>query len=221
MYRATKAKADEIFNRIWATADAPPWDVQATPIEHAKIDLLAPLCGGVKTVLDLACGGGDFLDLLARRASFEKVVGVDIAENALRRAERTGHYARLVRSHLDDAPKHFQGPDAEPGVPSSFDLVLLSDVLPHLADHVFVLSKLLDLVAPNGMIFIAVALGRKWFTDADVEPMRKLLQKRGFDLVVDEELDYRWLGLPRKVLPFARAYHQTHKVVLIARRAAS
>jgi SAM-dependent methyltransferase len=212
LIRTETSRAERTFNDLWRSADAPPWDVRSTPIEIDKIELLLPHLHGTRSTLDLACGGGDFLDLLAARADLGRVVGVDIADNALRRAERTGRYAELVRASLQDTPAKVTG---------EFDLVLLGEVLYYLRDHVFALAGVTHYVAPGGLLFIALAMGPKMFGDADVEPMLALLARRGLDLVEDAILDYRLLGIPRRKWPFSFAYHQTHKRVLLLRRAAS
>ena len=211
MFRTDKRHADGVFNALWNDPDHPPWDVKNTPIEYAKVRILEPYLAPVRSVIDVACGGGDFLDLVAAKASFEHVVGVDIAEKALMRARRTGRYHELVRAPIDRSHEH---------TARTFDLVLLAECLQYVDDWPFALAKVADtLVAPRGLLFIAVAVGRRYMRERDVETMKTLLLRKRFDCVEDRRLDYAWLGLvPRRLLPFAPLYFQTHKAVLLYRR---
>jgi 2-polyprenyl-3-methyl-5-hydroxy-6-metoxy-1,4-benzoquinol methylase len=198
-----------VFNELWNDPNRPPWDVRSTPIEQKKLDLLAPHLDKVASVIDCACGGGDFLDLLCERASFEHVVGIDVAEQALVRAKRTGRYHDLYQSRIDEAHLH---------VSRRFDLVLVSEVLMYLDDYETPLAYAAEqLLAPGGLLFVSVALGREYFDAADVKALKRVAAAAGLQPVVEQSLDYEWLGMPRKDLPFSRAFAQTHKVVLIHR----
>ena len=196
----------------WQDPDRPPWDVQNTPIEQEKVDLLAPRLGAVESVLDCGCGGGDFFDLVARRAKRKLGLGagIDVAEGALARARRTGHYDRLVQALLRDAPRHFD---------RTFDLVILSDVLFYVKDYLGVVRALVPLVAPKGTLFVSLAVGRKYFDEADVGRIRSAVRQGGLELVVEKRLDYAVRGIPRRSVPLHDVFWgQTHKVVLVYER---
>lgn len=203
------AAAVRTLGAAWQDPDRPPWDVQNTPIEQEKVDLLAPRLAQIDSVLDCGCGGGDFFDLVAQRAKRKLgyVAGIDVAEGALARARRTGHYDRLVQSLLRDAPSHFD---------RTFDLVLLSDVLFYVKDYLEVVRRLVPLVAPGGTLFVSLAVGRKYFDEADVRRLRNALRAGGLELVVEKRLDYDVRGIPRRRIPLHDFFWaQTHKVVLV------
>lgn len=211
VYRTERKDAERTFNAVWSSAERPPWEVRSVSIEHDKVAILAPHLGSVRTVCDCACGGGDFLDLLAAHARFTDVVGVDIADNALARAERTGRYQELVRARLDEATDR---------VGRRFDLVMVGEVLPYLeaplGDFVCVVD---GLTAPHGIVFLSVAMGRRGLTEREVDDARALLEQRGFQRLEDRRLDYRMLGVvPRRRLGLlSAAWGQTHKTVLVWR----
>ena len=211
VYRTDKRDAERTFNALWSSAEQPPWEVRSVTIEHDKVALLAPYLEGVRTVCDCACGGGDFLDLVAERARFTSVVGVDIADNALERAEKTGRYARLVRARLDEAPEKLH---------ERFDLVMIGEVLPYLEDPLGDFARVVDgLTAPRGLVFLAVAMGRKGLTEREVDGARALMNERGFTSLEDRRLEYHALGIvPRRRLgPLSSLWVQTHKTVLVWR----
>jgi len=97
-------------------------------------------------VVDLGCGGGLFgLPLAERGAS---VVGVDLSGASVRaaadEAARRGLAARFVQGDLT----------APPLADASADLVLLSDVLEHVADPARAIGEAARLVRPDGMLFV-------------------------------------------------------------------
>ncbi len=196
------------MRRRWRSADAPPWGdesaLAADPVERAKAALLAPHLAGVRSVLDCGCGGGDFLALVDPERRLGPVVGVDVAEQAIVRARRTGRYAELVCADIADAPERVAG---------RFDLLLLGEVLYYLRDYRGALDRLLELVAPGGVAFLALAVGRDYFGPDDLAAVRAIVAARGLRTEVDRRVDYRWFGLPRRWL---RGFGQDSKQVIIA-----
>lgn len=131
-----RQRLERTMRRRWRNADNPPWGtLQGDPVEHAKARLLAPHIGSAHSVLDCGCGGGDFLGLIDPDRWFARVVGLDVAEQAIERARRTGRYAELVCGHLEDAPQHVSG---------RFDLVLLGEVLYYIRDYRTALTRMVD-----------------------------------------------------------------------------
>jgi 2-polyprenyl-3-methyl-5-hydroxy-6-metoxy-1,4-benzoquinol methylase len=208
-----RASAERVLNKLWNDPERPPWDVRASRIEHQKVAFLEPWLAGRRRVLDAGCGGGDFLDLVVNRtgAKFEHVVGADVADGALVRARKTGRYAELVQSHLEDLPGKIAG--------ERFDLVLLSDVLSHVADYVRALAALVPLVDEGGVFFVSLGMGKKYFVDRDLLAIRSFVGTAGLRVVAEAELDYEVLGLPRRLVPLHDTlWPQTHKRLLLFRR---
>lgn len=156
-------------------------------------------------MLDLACGGGDFLaHVLAPREPFAHAVGIDVSARALDRARSTGRYGRLIQANIDEVGQH---------VSEMFSLVMLGEVLYYLADYVEPLAAAVDRLESGGVLFLSLALGSRFFAATDIAVIKAYLRGRGLSLLLDRSLDYTTLfGLPRRYLPL---YHQTHKQILI------
>lgn len=96
-----------------------------------------------RTVFDLGCGGGFLAVPLAQRGA--RVVGVDLARRALGAARRQlpdGTFAGVVGDLA-----------APPLRPGTADVVLLSDVLEHVADPAGVVAAAAELLRPGGHLF--------------------------------------------------------------------
>jgi SAM-dependent methyltransferase len=198
------------FEQRWRrAAGAAPWgDTRACPIERAKAELLAPHLAGVRTVLDLGCGGGDFLSMIAPLEGFDRAVGIDCAPGAIDRARASGLYHELHVAFVEEAAELVTG---------RFDLVLLSEVLYYVPDPLAVVAMAADrFVADGGMLGLALAVGRDYFGQGEVERTRALLGKKLLLPLVDDEVHYRAFGLRKRA--FGPVFPQTHKVVWLWRR---
>jgi SAM-dependent methyltransferase len=94
---------------------------------------------GARAVLDLGCGPGRLLPHLAEQAPAAHVVGADITEAMLALAPQS--FARVVG---DAQALPFRG--------AAFDAVVMSFVLPHLAEPFVGLSELHRVVRPGGVV---------------------------------------------------------------------
>lgn len=96
-----------------------------------------------RTVIDLGCGGGLYAVPLARAGAL--VVGVDLACGALRAARR----------QLADGWLAVAGDLAAPPIrPGRADVVLLTDVMEHVADPALVMRQAAALLRPRGYLFV-------------------------------------------------------------------
>lgn len=109
--------------------------------------------GGWKTILDVGCGDGLFFD---RLMAFGDVEGVEPTAALL--SEDGPHRSRI---HVCPFDESFQ-----PG--KEFQLILMLDVLEHLADPAAALRRALALLAPGGMVFVTVPAFRTLWTNHDV-----------------------------------------------------
>jgi SAM-dependent methyltransferase len=107
---------------------------------------------GYSSILDVGCGDGLFFDQLARFTTF--VEGVE-ADSALVRAESLWRH----RIHVRPFESY------EPG--RRYSLVLMLDVLEHLASPVRALQHALSLLEPAGRIVITVPAFRSLWTSHD------------------------------------------------------
>lgn len=95
--------------------------------------------------LEIGCGEGVFLDLLAKRNNKIKSEGVDINSKAIAVAAAKGFCVSLVR--IEDLAKTKR---------AYFDAVVASHVLEHVPDPRVFLDAMINLVKPGGKIIIAV-----------------------------------------------------------------
>jgi 2-polyprenyl-3-methyl-5-hydroxy-6-metoxy-1,4-benzoquinol methylase len=95
-------------------------------------------------VLDVGCGSGEFTATIADLGG--AVVGVDVAESALKRA-REGHPdLDFVRVEIDQ-PLPFED--------NSFDVVWAGEVIEHIADTAPWLSELRRVLVPRGRLLLS------------------------------------------------------------------
>ena len=113
--------------------------------EHA-LRLLPP--GG--RVLDVGCASGGLLALLRDRAGH--LAGLELSATAARAAAEIGDH--VVQGALED-----------PGLPfaaGSFDLVVLADVIEHLADPADGLARAVGWCRPGGAVLVSVPNIAHW-----------------------------------------------------------
>jgi ubiquinone/menaquinone biosynthesis C-methylase UbiE len=109
-------------------------------VELRRAFLLAHLRPGGR-VLDLGCGEGDFAADAAQAGA--DVLGVDVAEEAIRRARARHPELRFERVG-----------DELPAQDASFDLVWCSEVLEHVLDTAVLLSEARRVLKTGGVIVI-------------------------------------------------------------------
>ena len=98
-----------------------------------------------ETVLDCGCGMGVYM-MMMRRLRAVNIVGVDGDVGRLEWAEREGVDARLARVDIHRLPF----PDG------SFDKVLMSEVLEHLAEDRQAMREVFRLLKPGGTLALSV-----------------------------------------------------------------
>jgi SAM-dependent methyltransferase len=124
------------------------WEDLPDDLEPPELGLRARLLRGElrpgDSVLDLGCGDGTFTRLAAE-AGAGSVVGVEVAEAALRRA-RAAHGDLEFRLAAIDGPLPFAD--------ASFALVWCSEVIEHIADTAAWLSEVRRVLAPGGRLLL-------------------------------------------------------------------
>lgn len=107
---------------------------------------LKRLYGG--DILDLATGSGQFVQILTEMlGGFDRIVGIDLSEKALRAAEKRFPGDNYSFLKMDCRNLTF----AE----NSFDTVTISNSLHHLDDPVPVLREMRRVVKPDGIILVS------------------------------------------------------------------
>lgn len=148
--------------------------------------------GNRTRVLDVGCGAAPGLRYLHERGV--AAVGVDVSAPALAAARQLLPNARLVRCDLERGL---------PFAPGTFDLVLMSEVVEHVADLRLVLAEVRRALRPGGALVLttpnlwdvrrAVAAlgGPTWTGDRDPthinlqtpRTLRRTLEVAGFDRI--------------------------------------
>ncbi len=123
------------YEELWEDL---PEDLQPPDFELRRDLLLGELRPGDR-VLDLGCGAGDFTALAAEAGA--EVIGADVAQSALRRAQ-SRHPGLDFRLIPIDEPL--------PLADNAFDLVWASEVIEHVADTAQWLSEVRRVLAPGG-----------------------------------------------------------------------
>lgn len=111
---------------------------------------VAEICARWKptSVIDVGCGSGHLLEALVRRHSPRRVVGIDHAAAGIERARQL-----LPAGEFEARDLH------ELKFDETFELVLCTEVLEHLADPGAAMAVLTRLCGPAGVIVITVPDG--------------------------------------------------------------
>ena len=117
-------------------------------------------------ILDLPCGHGFYLNML-RYVCDCRLMGVDLDWSVLQQAQRT--VTRLPRLQLSRADAM-----ALPWAANTFDAIILTELLEHVADDVAVLRECLRVLQPGGVIAITVPHANYPFA---WDPINKSLEK--------------------------------------------
>lgn len=123
---------------------------QADYYEQPRRELLPYIPMQARRVLDIGCGAGALGRTLKEERGTQEVAGVEIVEEAARKAQEV----------LDQV---FTGSIEEIDLPfeeGHFDCIVCADVLEHLIDPEAALGKLARLLAPDGVIVMSVPNAR-------------------------------------------------------------
>jgi ubiquinone/menaquinone biosynthesis C-methylase UbiE len=102
-------------------------------------------------ILDLGCGTGWASRRLAKIATAGQVIGIDVADEMLRRAEQQSHDIHNVQYRWGSA-ENIPAPD------SYFDKVLSVESFYYYADQGKALDELRRVITPRGKLFILINL---------------------------------------------------------------
>ncbi|MBN9682352.1 MULTISPECIES: class I SAM-dependent methyltransferase [unclassified Corallococcus] len=124
------------------------WDGETAPSTYALLEAVVPLDARPLAVLDLACGDGYLLELLARRKQPGLyLLGLDMSE----------HELVAARTRLNGAATLFQGrAQSLPFGDASVDVVLSHLALMLMDDVETVLAELRRVLKPGGRVSIVV-----------------------------------------------------------------
>lgn len=121
-----------------------------TYYEHVRRELFPFVPMKTRRLLDIGCGAGAVASTLKRERGLEFAAGVEIVEEAWRRARKVLDAAYNV--NIEEAPLPFE--------PGSFDCILCADVLEHLVEPEAALRKLAPLLTEEGVVVISLPNAR-------------------------------------------------------------
>jgi 2-polyprenyl-3-methyl-5-hydroxy-6-metoxy-1,4-benzoquinol methylase len=208
---AAKSYHDALWESLPEGLDPPDLRLR---VEFVLEQLRAAVAGRSPRVLDVGCGEGQLTAELARAGV--RVVGVDVAQEPLRRA-----HARDPTLDLRVIPVDGRWPLED----ASFDVVWAGEVIEHVADTTGWLSQVRRVLAPSGtlllstpahgrLLMLSLALSRRRFARhfdplADhlrfysAGTLRRLLQDFGFEQIELRHAGGIW-GARRVLLARAR-----------------
>lgn len=116
------------------------------------LETVAPVAG--EHVLDVGCGSGGMIDLIARACVGARPFGLNIDQHQLASARAAG------RGH---APLVAASAERLPFLDASFDAILSVEVLSHITDKAALAAELARVLRPGGRIVLAyIALTRDY-----------------------------------------------------------
>lgn len=121
---------------------------------HARTDITALVRGRGLKVLDVGCGRGATLAGLKRSGQAALAVGVEINPEAAGEAGRL--LDEVIVGNIENLELKYPG--------GYFDLIIMADVLEHLADPWGALRKLKKYLAPDGMVIASLPNFREFGT---------------------------------------------------------
>lgn len=148
-------------------------------------------------ILDLGCGTGWASRRMARQATNGEIVGLDVADEMLRRAEQTSTEFKNIRYVWGSAEKI-------PAKDGAFSKVLSVESFYYYADQGKALDELLRVMAPKAKLFILINLYKdnhyslRWVSELKVQVQalseaeyKTLLEKHGFKNVQAQRIPDR------------------------------
>ena len=159
-------------------------------------------------VLDVGAGSGTFSNLLSARG-FD-VTSTDVTDEAL----------EVLRTRVCGAIERADATSLPFG-PSSFDGVVLGEVLEHVEDDAAALRETARVLRPNGILAITVPRNPAWFSRSDewaghfrrytLEQLERRVAAAGFAILTCKAWGF----------PISALYHRTVFEWIVARRATS
>jgi SAM-dependent methyltransferase len=180
----------ELYERHWW------WRAREAAILQVLCALQPPQ--GWKRILDVGCGDGLFFDQLSQ---FGDVRGVEPAEELV---SDTGAYRSRI--HIGPFDENFQ-PDQQ------FSLILMLDVLEHMADPCMALQHALALLEPHGRLVATVPAYQLLWTNHDIlnhhltrytgKSFRRVARQAGLE-IENQKYFFHWLFPVKLVVHFAQ-----------------
>ncbi len=144
------------------------------------LDVLKNYLKSSKTILDIGCGVGTVDFYLASKG--HRVTGIDISKTAISMARRNAEVFGV-----DDKTKFVAGNFPCPMIIGNYDLIVMAEVIEHLADDRMVLKETYNRLAKGGVLVLT--------TRSKNEVLYKLGLEKAHDKKVGHLRRYSIIGL--------------------------
>lgn len=195
MHSPADQKIQQEFNQWAAAGRGDEMEDHHSDITDQTLELMD--LQATERILDLGCGTGWASRRMARLATAGEVVGLDVADQMLRRAEQASAGIKNVRYVWGSAEKI-------PAADNYFSKVLSVESFYYYADQAKALDELHRVMAPGGRLFILINLYRdnhyslRWVSELKV-PVQALseaeyialLRRHGFENVEAQRIPDR------------------------------
>lgn len=143
-----------------------------------------------KNCLDVGCGGGRYTMAMAKLGATH-CTGIDIGENSIVDARK-----RASAMNLTDVNFEVTSATSLPYIDGSFDCVIFSGVLQHLAEPVTALSEISRVLRSGGMFYTLVYAteGVRWPL---VQMLRPIAKSIGFE-AMDKAVEHSGLSVAKR-----------------------
>lgn len=151
--------SEPFYDRLWGAAWTAQQDVG--PLTHTRYRLVLRELDGLsapRRILDAGCGSGVLLSMLGMRWPTAELHGIEISANAVAAAPAS------LRDHITVGDVTVVAATHEP---SSFDLLVCSEVLEHLVEPRIALEAMVRLLRPRGTAVLTVPGGMRHWTRQD------------------------------------------------------
>jgi 2-polyprenyl-3-methyl-5-hydroxy-6-metoxy-1,4-benzoquinol methylase len=168
--------------------------------------LIAEVPGG-SNILDIGCGAGLYLGLLASFGRIREGIGFDASAPAIAAAQKMARKVAPLRLNFCERDVKEPWPDG------TFDVVSLIDVMHHVPQPAreTVLQRAADRVRPGGLFIYKdmadrpvwratanrlhdLVMARQWVHYAPVEAVEAFCRSTGLELIHREDINMLWYG---------------------------
>lgn len=143
-----KSYTASLFNQFAENFDEHLLNALKYQSPRITLSILKPYLQNGLKILDLGCGTGLMGGALKPYA--EKIIGVDISKNMLRKAEETGAYSELVEDDIHDFTAKCR---------EKFNLIVSTDVFIYIGDLATIFKNIEPLMEKSGLLSFTVEKG--------------------------------------------------------------
>ena len=172
----------DLLNAEYAKGD---WDYLRHLTELSRFSVVAGYCHyfhpGAK-ILEIGCGEGILQERLYS-ASYERFVGVDISDEAIRRA-----------SQKEDEKTIFVREDATVYIPNdTFDIIVFNESLEYFRDPLSTVQRYQHFLEPTGIFIISMFVGMETVRTKRICKLLETVYRPKAETTVSTQSGYSWV----------------------------